>query len=318
MNYQALAQRTCPENYHVGLVPPGLLMGLMMDAANVARALDTLKKAYAYGKPLPDALKPMADSSADVKFSGDLDGHVLHAILGTFTEAGELVEAAMKTLFNGETFDVVNFQEEMGDVAWYRAIGLAAVGQTIEDNDTQNIDKLVKRFPEKFDEGQALNRDLVAERVTLQGYNAELRDAQWFGDHIYGKMFGDAAGRFPDGTDVHTTDVVSHDGYLFTTKSGSVYKVTFLKDDDHAQDIHDAVIFSYGPDHDRIRHRDGSTGRIVKQPFIAGDEYGGKYLGQHLVTDETSLYRIHGTLTDERPAATPPKDEGNGISRVEP
>ena len=259
-NYAAVAQRTCPEAYHVTAVPAGLLMRSMLDAINALNVLDAVKKAYAYGKPLPAALKPMSDAAADIRFAGELDGHILHSILGIATEGGELLEAAMKTLFNGEAFDIVNFQEELGDVAWYRAIGLNAVGQTVEENDRQNIDKLLKRFPDKFDADLAINRDTAAERRVLEG-------------------------------------------------------------EDFAEVVGDVEIIAHGPDHNRLRwlDEDGQirlSGRIKLMPFRAGDEYNGKYKGQLLATDETTLYRISGDVTDNSAYEAPPVEPSNGISRV--
>lgn len=230
MNYQQAALKTCPDGYHPN-VPAGLMMRVMMDYVNASNALDAIKKAYAYGRDLPAGLKPVADANADVQFKGEIDGDVLHAVLGVATEGGELVEAAMKSLFNGEQFDIVNFQEELGDVAWYRAIGLAAVGQTIAENDTQNIEKLAKRFNDgRFDADLANNRDTDAERVVLEGYDAELHNARVFmygpeRTRLQGHIHKDRAGRFPDGTFVTTTEVMTEEGDIFTTHSGTRYKL---------------------------------------------------------------------------------------------
>lgn len=329
-NYAALAQRTCPDGYHATAVPPGLLMSSMMNAINALAALDFIKKAYAYGKPLPAALKPIADATTGTVFTGELDGHILHSILGIATEGGELLEAAVKTLFNGEAFDIVNFQEELGDVAWYRAIGLNAVGQTIDENDRQNIDKLLERFPNKFDAGLAINRDTAAERRVLEGYDAELRDVtvidQGGGLVLSGKIYDDRKGRFPDGKDVITTFVQSFDAHAekVTTKNsvyrvqGDVKNLSLLSNlnDDHAEDLQDVEIIAHGPDHNRLRwlDEDGQirlSGRIKLMPFRAGDEYNGKYKGQLLATDETTLYRINGTVTDNSAYPAEPADAGS-------
>lgn len=221
VDYQTLAQRTCPESYHVGAVPAGLLQSLMLDAINALNALDAVKKAFAYGRTLPAGLKGHPEG----QYKGDLDGHVLHAILGVATESGELLEAALKTLANGDIFDMVNFQEEMGDIAWYRAIGLAAAGQTIEENNSQNINKLRARFPDKYDDERALNRDLDAERVVLEGVTATLSMATLYDygpehQRVRGTISGDTKGRFKDGEVVHTSRVTKVDNdFVWTLNS---------------------------------------------------------------------------------------------------
>lgn len=352
-NYANLAQRTCPDSYHVTAVPPGLLMQTMMAAINALAALDAVKKAYAYGKPLPATLKPVADAAADIRFAGELDGHILHSILGTATEGGELLEAAMKTLFNGEPFDIVNFQEELGDIAWYRAIGLNAVGQTIDANDRQNIEKLLARFPDKFDAGLAINRDTDAERKVLERRPMELQVIEVIdvphveelnapGIVLRGRIYNDIRDRFADGEIVRTSYVTAVNVEQKTIHTrNSIYRhhelglgldVLFHKlarvnepevvdTDDHAEDLQDVEIIAHGPDHNRLRWTDEDgeirlSGRIVLMPFRAGDEYNGKYKGQLLATDEAILYRINGDVTDNSAYVAEPVEPSNGISRV--
>lgn len=60
-------------------------------------------------------------------------------------------------------------KEELGDILWYMAILMDVFGLTFEDCMEAVIAKLKKRFPEKFDEHQAVNRDLASERQALSG-----------------------------------------------------------------------------------------------------------------------------------------------------
>lgn len=96
-----------------------------------------------------------------------LNIRALHASMGCYTESGELLEAMVKQLTDGD-FDKVNFGEEIGDIEWYQAIGFDATGVTEAECREKNIAKLRKRYPEKFDADQAINRDLDAERKTLE------------------------------------------------------------------------------------------------------------------------------------------------------
>jgi len=75
-----------------------------------------------------------------------------------------------------KTLDLVNVCEECGDLDWYRGIGIDALSnllgtdpksldETIKKN---NIEKLQARYPNKFTETDAIQRDLTAERKILE------------------------------------------------------------------------------------------------------------------------------------------------------
>lgn len=113
----------------------------------IVQSLDDLKDAIQNGpQPEPSLYTP----------------RVFHSIIGIATEAVELLEA-----MNDESFDVVNFLEELGDLNWYEAIGIDAVEGDFESVLNTNIAKLRKRYPEKFSNDSAVNRDLDKEREIL-------------------------------------------------------------------------------------------------------------------------------------------------------
>lgn len=93
---------------------------------------------------------------------------LLHAAIGLCTEAGEFIDPIKKNMFYEKILDEVNLKEEIGDLLWYIAIACDALETTIEDEMERNIRKLIKRFPEKFTEEAAINRDLFAEREILE------------------------------------------------------------------------------------------------------------------------------------------------------
>lgn len=95
-------------------------------------------------------------------------GRLLHGAIGIATESGELLDALKRHLMYGKDLDRVNMGEEIGDLCWYMAIVLDELGLSFEDVMQKNIAKLSKRYPEKFTEHQALHRDLVEERKTLE------------------------------------------------------------------------------------------------------------------------------------------------------
>jgi NTP pyrophosphatase (non-canonical NTP hydrolase) len=93
---------------------------------------------------------------------------LLHASMGLVTESGEFQDALKKHIFYGRELDTTNLKEEIGDLLWYCAIALEALGTDFEAVMQTNIDKLKARYPEKFTEEKAENRNLVRERKILE------------------------------------------------------------------------------------------------------------------------------------------------------
>jgi len=93
---------------------------------------------------------------------------ILHAVMGMVTEAGELMDAVKNCIIYGKPIDTINIKEEGGDSFWYQALLSKAAGYTFESAMEANIAKLSSRYPEKFTETAALNRDLVKERRVLE------------------------------------------------------------------------------------------------------------------------------------------------------
>ena len=93
----------------------------------------------------------------------------LHAAMGLVTEAAEVLDMLKKAIFYGKEFDRVNVIEETGDAFWYCSIMADAQGFTFEQAQIKNISKLMARYPEKFCETKAVDRDLEKERSILEG-----------------------------------------------------------------------------------------------------------------------------------------------------
>ena len=83
---------------------------------------------------------------------------IFHSAMGCCTESGELMDILKKTHFYKQPVDYVNFKEELGDLLWYIAIGAQGCGTTMEILMQNNIDKLKRRYPEKFTEEHAKAR----------------------------------------------------------------------------------------------------------------------------------------------------------------
>lgn len=167
---------------------------------SVGNMVDQLKKHSFYGTALDSAKFPktmntlIGDLEADmVKLRmlheqsperGNLNAlpktHVIgshedvranHATLGVATESVELVE---RLLHDGD--DMVNMIEEMADVLYYIGIGADVArpymgnnsARPIEGMMEKEINKLRIRFPDKFTQFCAENRNLEAERALLE------------------------------------------------------------------------------------------------------------------------------------------------------
>lgn len=83
---------------------------------------------------------------------------LLHATLGISGEAGELVDSVKKSLIYSKPVDLVNLKEEAGDILWYMALLCRVLGCTFEELMAANIDKLKKRYPEKYTDAAAIAR----------------------------------------------------------------------------------------------------------------------------------------------------------------
>jgi NTP pyrophosphatase (non-canonical NTP hydrolase) len=92
---------------------------------------------------------------------------LLHASIGMVTEAGEFADALKKHVFYGKELDKVNLIEELGDQIWYIALALRALDTDFDTVMNININKLKVRYPGKFTEHNAINRDLTKEGIAL-------------------------------------------------------------------------------------------------------------------------------------------------------
>lgn len=101
-----------------------------------------------------------------------IDGAImddLHMVLGMQTEAAEIADVYKKCIAYKKPLDFVNIKEELGDLMWYIANICNMNGWDLRDIMQTNIDKLSSRYPEKFTEENAINRDIEKERFILEG-----------------------------------------------------------------------------------------------------------------------------------------------------
>jgi NTP pyrophosphatase (non-canonical NTP hydrolase) len=94
--------------------------------------------------------------------------HDLHMSLGMVTESAELADVFKKNIAYGKEIDWVNVQEEIGDLMWYVVNFCRVRGWSLEKILQTNIDKLASRYPNKFTQEDAINRNLGKEREILE------------------------------------------------------------------------------------------------------------------------------------------------------
>lgn len=188
--YTSLATRTESRPDEVK-VNPQFLVDVLYIFTAAGRMLDQLKKHAFYGKDYNienftmdyQMIERAMYDLQSVRINGtseemgeesieSIDLRLFHAIIGIATESTELCEGLYNTLTGG-TVDLVNLREENGDINWYQAIFYDAMselgfeGHWNDDLET-NIAKLKKRYPDKFTNEDAINRDTDAEREILE------------------------------------------------------------------------------------------------------------------------------------------------------
>lgn len=163
-----------------------IAMGLAIEAGKLT---DAVKKKLFYGREYDGAVigHKFQHASELLGHSNALLGHsamlrlddqqtlrLLHADLGLVSEsAEEFTQALYNYIFQSKPLDLVNVNEELGDIGWYWGVGVDASGHTMNQCLTTNIRKLATRYPAKFEELKALVRDIAAEREVLEeGTNA--------------------------------------------------------------------------------------------------------------------------------------------------
>jgi hypothetical protein len=164
-DYLKASARTASGQYHTELVSPSELDLLFRAMVTVGGWADRVKRALFYGKPNPE---PRGIGTTSFSMDDPGRANFVHALLGMITETAEMVEHLQAVMSGTKEFDTVNAVEESGDMTWYLAMWLRELGVSWEQVWTVNIDKLVKRFPDKFTEDAALNRDLDSERKVLE------------------------------------------------------------------------------------------------------------------------------------------------------
>ena len=84
---------------------------------------------------------------------------LLNSALGLCGESGEVADLLKKYHFQGHNLDLDHVAKELGDIAWYLAVGAYAIGYDLETILQTNVDKLEARYPNGFSTDRSLHRD---------------------------------------------------------------------------------------------------------------------------------------------------------------
>lgn len=189
-DYLSATALTASGKFHGKHVDYNKFIGALDNYKRSAQQLDRYKKLLFYGEDqakgrTKDHTQGKDGYSITESFSTDNENeikarYILHALLGIMTEAGEMAELLSNTIVGNLPggsggIDTVNLIEECGDLFWYQAMLARALDTDFETMQRTNIAKLKARFPDKFTEEGANNRDLTSERKILE--NRGLYDA---------------------------------------------------------------------------------------------------------------------------------------------
>lgn len=173
-NYVKLAIRTESSEAPESILQSLELAGLLERVLEVGEVADLFKKSTFYDGNLDRLSEEDTNDLAfvaeamGITYARAMNPRLLHAGLGMFTEAVEFLEALHKASLNNEELDTANLAEELGDQFWYQAIAADELGTTFEREQERNNEKLKIRFPAKFTQEDANNRDLDAERAVIE------------------------------------------------------------------------------------------------------------------------------------------------------
>ena len=150
-------------NFYFFLFSKSDFLAALNESIEALQKLDKIKKALFYGRNI-ELFEPQGETLQTA-----LQPHrLIHGIVGIATEVGELLENLKTAIEENEQLDWVNLAEECGDVFWYIAAISDFTGFDFESMQKTNIEKLKARFPEKFTEEKANNRNTTLERKILE------------------------------------------------------------------------------------------------------------------------------------------------------
>lgn len=78
--------------------------------------------------------------------------------MGLTGEAGETVDMFKKHLFHGHDLNMDDVIKELGDVMWYISALANELGISLDEVAERNVAKLMKRYPNGFNQADSVKR----------------------------------------------------------------------------------------------------------------------------------------------------------------
>lgn len=204
-DYVRWVKRSESPSFAMDKVPDDALVRVLAAVVAAADALNYLKRAYFYpscsfDRGIFGAMLAKIRGTTQIAAPEDWHGksimslsakdgtpeakaRMFHAALGVCTEAGEIAELLYRDLFDPAVTEDTHdkWVEEWGDLNWYNALGSDAMGVSLDYVVWPgNIRKLVKRYPDKFDDDAASGeRDYDAERAAMHDAGALEPPREW-------------------------------------------------------------------------------------------------------------------------------------------
>lgn len=110
-----------------------------------------------------------ASRTANTELNYEME--LLNYTLGLGGEAGEVQELIKKRAFHKHEIDREEVAKELGDTLWYLSQLARMIGYNLQDIADQNIEKLKKRYPEKFTTEDSIRRVDTKEVVLVLAGN---------------------------------------------------------------------------------------------------------------------------------------------------
>lgn len=111
-----------------------------------------------------------------------------HGAIGIVKEGGEILSILEKTVYYGRDIDPDKVKDELGDVMWYVAEVCNALSLSLQDVLDSNIRKLKARYPDRYTDERAANRDRAAEDAAMKDVFSKMK-----GDPVADSMSRKAA-----------------------------------------------------------------------------------------------------------------------------
>lgn len=164
---QAIRTESKPESIQVN---EKYILESLKTLADIGENLDKVKKIVFYNsKKYGNFKENVYDLDTPKTVSDENYIRVFHSLLGLITESAELAEILIKMIENDE-YDSVHISEEIGDLYWYIALVLDTIKVSENSVKEANIAKLKARYPEKFTEQNASERNIETEYTEMKKF----------------------------------------------------------------------------------------------------------------------------------------------------